>query len=284
MNTFHRRLLGLSRPHFWLYELGTFFIGVVIAASASSVLLSPWVLLYALYFLFPANLLIYGINDIYDYETDRLNPKKAGYEAVLPKSLHPKVLKAILYTNAPFILLAVWLPQPATIALLVFVLCATFYSASPIRAKARPGYDSVFSAGHYVATGVFGYYVAGGTTGAIWLPVVAGMAWAMAMHAYSAVPDIKADASAKLATIATLLGKKVTIWLCLVFYTVAAWIASQYLGGMAIVLYIPYLLMMILSLYSNEAQLFKLYTYFPWINGIVGMVIFFTILLQKSWL
>lgn len=283
MNTFNTRLLILSRPHFWLYELGTFFIGVVIAATASTAFLTPWVLIYALYFLFPANLLIYGVNDIYDYETDRLNPKKTDYESVLPKTLHANVFKAIFYTNAPFILLAVFLPQPATVALLLFVLCATFYSAPPLRAKARPGYDSVVSAGHYIATGAFGYFLAGGT-GEIWLPVLAGMAWAMAMHAYSAVPDIKSDKAAKLDTIATVLGRKVTIWLCLVFYTVSAWIAAQYLGGMAIVLYTPYLLMMILSLYSSESQLFRLYTYFPWINGISGMVIFFTILLQKPWL
>jgi 4-hydroxybenzoate polyprenyltransferase len=34
------------------------------------------VLLFGLYFLIPANIRIYGINDIYDYETDKLNPKK----------------------------------------------------------------------------------------------------------------------------------------------------------------------------------------------------------------
>jgi len=278
-----QRLLSLSRPHFWLYELGTFFIGVVAAASSGTAFVSVWVLVYALYFLFPANLLIYGINDIYDYETDRLNPKKAGYEAVLPKTLHPTVLRAVFYTNAPFILLAMFLPQPATIALLVFVICATFYSAPPLRAKARPGYDSLFSAGHYVATGVFGYFLVGGTA-SIWLPVGAGMAWAMAMHAYSAVPDIQADKEAKLATIATVLGKQVTIWFCLVFYTIAAWIATLYIGPIAIGLFIPYLIMMILSLHSKEAQLLQLYTWFPWINALVGMSLFFTLLLQKPWL
>jgi 4-hydroxybenzoate polyprenyltransferase len=35
--------------------------------------------------------------------------------------------------------------------------------------------------------------------------VIAGMARAMAMHAFSAVPDIQADKDAKLATIATFL-------------------------------------------------------------------------------
>lgn len=280
---FHTRLLALSRPHFWLYELGTYFIGVAIAATSSGVFMTPWVLVYAVYFLFPANLLIYGINDIYDYETDRLNPKKAGYESVLPKTLHAKVFTVILYTNAPFIALAVFLPQPATIALLVFVLCATFYSAPPVRAKARPGYDSLFSAGHYVATGVFGYTLVGGS-GSLWLPVLAGMVWAIAMHAYSAVPDIAADKAARMKTIATVLGKTVTIWLCLLLYVVAAWITTLYVGSIAVALCIPYVVMMVLSLYSTDTQLLKLYTYFPWLNAIVGMAIFFSILLEKPWL
>ena len=27
------KLISLSRPHFWLYEFGTFFLGVILAAS-----------------------------------------------------------------------------------------------------------------------------------------------------------------------------------------------------------------------------------------------------------
>jgi len=35
-----------------------------------------------------------------------------------------------------------------------------------------------------------------GGEGALWLPIIAGMSWAVAMHAYSAVPDIWADREA----------------------------------------------------------------------------------------
>lgn len=41
------------------------------------VALERWrIAIFALYFVIAANIWIYGINDIYDYETDKLNPKK----------------------------------------------------------------------------------------------------------------------------------------------------------------------------------------------------------------
>jgi 4-hydroxybenzoate polyprenyltransferase len=54
---------------------------------------------------------------------------------------------------------------------------------------------------------VFGYYIAGGTHFPT-IPVIAGVCWAVAMHAYSAVPDIRADTVAKLKTIAILIGAR----------------------------------------------------------------------------
>jgi hypothetical protein len=51
------------------------------------------------------------------------------------------------------------LALPTIISFLAFLFFSSQYSAIPIRAKARPIMDSLFSAGHYVATAVFGYYL-----------------------------------------------------------------------------------------------------------------------------
>ena len=280
---FLKRIISLSRPRFWLYELGTFAIGVLIASTVRGDFLDPLVLLYGFYFLFPANLLIYGINDIYDYETDMLNPKKTGYEHVLPKELHTKIFKAILVTNTIFVMAVFSTPFFAIISFALFIFFASFYSAPPIRAKARPFLDSFFSAGHYIATGAFGFFLVGGQ-GSVAFPVMAGMAWAIAMHAYSAVPDIQADGDANLATIATTLNAKPTIWLCLFLYTVSAVIAFFYIGYIAVLFYLPYAAMMSLSLRADDTKLMKLYTYFPTINALIGMGIFFAVLFGKGWL
>lgn len=276
-------LLRISRPRFWLYELGTFFIGVLAGALAQETLWSVDVLIFAMLFLFPANLFIYGINDIYDYETDIQNPKKTGYEQVLPREVHRTLISTALLLSLPFLLYGFTSTTPAIIALFTFFFFAYFYSAPPIRAKARPFFDSVFSAGHYVATAVFGYYLVGGNE-SIWVAVVAGMSWAIAMHAYSAVPDIKADTSANLSTIATTLGHDRTILLCLFLYTLSALIAYMYIGLVSVVFYIPFLFMMLRSLKTTDSDLLKLYTYFPPINALVGMGLFFALLFQKGWL
>jgi 4-hydroxybenzoate polyprenyltransferase len=133
--------------------------------------------------------------------------------------------------------------------------------------------DSIFSAGHYVATGVFGYYLAGGTHFPA-MGVTAGMCWAIAMHAYSAVPDIKADFAAKLKTIAIMVGAKRTIYFCWFLYMLAAILVFDIIPVASIIgaLTFSYFMWRSTQARSDEA-LFKIYTYFPLINSIVGAVI-----------
>lgn len=283
------RLLRISRPRFWLYEVGTYAVGVAAALAyvstngggAPTPLTFALILLFFLYFLFPANLFIYGINDIHDYETDRLNPKKIAYETLVMPDEHAKLMRIILATNMPFVLLAGILAGLGTVswgacaAFFVFLLCAWQYSAPPVRAKARPLFDSLFSAGHYVATGVFAYLLAGGNE-LSWVLVVAGMAWAVAMHAYSAVPDIDADTESGIQTIATELGRDGTIILCLGLYLSAGILATIHTGFIALVLALVYAALMILSLRAkSEDALFALYAKFPLVNALAGAVVFF---------
>jgi 4-hydroxybenzoate polyprenyltransferase len=50
-----------------------------------------------LFFTFPLNLFIYGINDIADNDTDKYNTKKLGYEEALNDTMHDSVKKNILF-------------------------------------------------------------------------------------------------------------------------------------------------------------------------------------------
>jgi 4-hydroxybenzoate polyprenyltransferase len=282
------RIVRISRPRFWAYEAGTFAIGVMLALRPLDYPLlhvTPLMLLFLFYFIFPANLLIYGINDIFDYETDRLNPKKAEYEALVLPHEHRPLLQWIAICTFPFLLLLVYASQQAILAFAIFLFCAIFYSAWPIRAKVRPVLDTVFSAGHYVATGVFGYYLAGGSE-VNWLIVLAGMFWSMAMHAYSAVPDIEADKTSGIATVATLLGEKPTLFFCLALYLAAAALALPHLGVFALVLGLIYAGLVIASIFARTPEdLFRYYTYFPVLNLAVGFLIFLTlsVLMRYSW-
>ncbi len=279
------RIVSISRPRFWIYELGPFLVGVAAAAQSDySVWLLPAVMCFGLFFLYPANIYIYGINDIFDYETDRLNPKKVAYENLVMPTEHAALAKHILLVSTPFVLYGFTvLDFPTLVTLIAFFFFAGFYSAPPIRAKARAFLDSFFSGAHYVATGVFAYLLVSSLTEAsvhqeaLLVLTLAGLAWSVAMHAYSAVPDIAADAAAGLQTIATTLGSAPTIIACAVLYVGAALLSYPYLGFVSLLLGAVYVLFMLLSLTLTDQKLFRLYTVFPYVNTISGALIFFTV-------
>jgi 4-hydroxybenzoate polyprenyltransferase len=239
-----------------------------------------WVAAVALLiFTFPANLFIYGINDLFDQETDRLNPKKQGYETLLDPRQTKRLLWTIVLSLAPGIVLLLFLPQKAFIAFLVFLFLGAFYSAPPIRAKARPFLDALFNV-LYLLPALVAWYAFGGRA-LNWSLVVAGMAWCMAMHAYSAVPDIAADEQSHLQTVATVLGKRLTLLFCAALYLVSALVAFLSIGPLALVIGGVYLVLMGLSACTvTSAQLFRYYRWFPWVNSLVGFGLFWWMILR----
>jgi len=269
-----KQLLIISRPRFWVYLVGPYVIALVAAGTWPDATL----LILGLYLTLPANLLIYGINDIFDRATDRLNAKKQGYESLLAdKSVRP-IVWLIVVTNLPFLIyLGLSLPIAANLWLLVFIITGVGYSLPPIRAKARPIIDSLFNI-LYVAPAFAVYVAASGQLPPV-IAIIAATLWCMAMHAYSAVPDIAADKASRTATVATLLGRQPTLWLCGLAYVVAAGLSYGLIGWPAIVGGIVYLSLIILSLRTTtNKQLFKLYTWFPMVNTVLGAGLFFAVL------
>lgn len=276
-----RFLLKVSRPRFWLYIFGPYLVGLAAGASSRSDFASIAVAAFAIYFLFPANLLIYGVNDIFDFETDKLNPKKQEYETLV----HPKdrggLVLVILLLNMPFVIAAFFMNSTALFAMACFLLFSVFYSAWPIRAKAIPIIDSMFNV-LYVFPGIFAYAVISGEFPPI-MSVVAAFLWTMAMHAYSAIPDIKADTEAGVETIATFLGENRTLFFCAACYLGSAILAFPFLGVSAGLLGMVYLTLMAISIFAKgEQSVFGVYKYFPVINSAAGFILFWLVALQKT--
>lgn len=273
-------ILKVSRPRFWVYLLGPYLVGLVAAVATREELLNWHYAVFALYFTLPANLLVYGVNDICDYETDKLNEKKSGYEELVTPDRRSTVLLAILVLNLPFVAGLIFVPLVAINALVVFLLLSIFYSAIPIRAKAKPFLDSAFNI-LYIMPGVFAYTMIAGDLPP-WQVIVAGGLWTAAMHAYSAVPDIEADREAGLSTIATALGANLTVALCAVLYVASAFLAAEFLGFVAIPLGLAYLVLMLASFRSiKTGRIFALYRAFPMINMSAGFLIFWNIAWSK---
>jgi 4-hydroxybenzoate polyprenyltransferase len=204
-----------------------------------------------LFFLIPYNLVMYGVNDVFDYESDLRNPRKGGIEgALLPKEIHKSVLWAGAATSLPFIIYLVASGNAAsTIWLAVFMFTVVAYSVKHLRFKEIPVLDSITSASHFVGPMVFALSLTNTSLLTPGLPaaLAAFMLWGMASHAFGAVQDIKADREANIASIATFFGAKTTTRAALVMY-VAAGIYLLTLGlpaNLVAIATLPYILILL---------------------------------------
>jgi 4-hydroxybenzoate polyprenyltransferase len=164
------------------------------------------------------------------------------------------------------------------IALSGFLFFGLGYSMPPIRAKARPFFDSFFNI-LYIFPGLLSYGLLAQEFPPLHL-VIAATLWTMAMHAYSAVPDIAADKKAGIATIATKLGRSATIIFCAFAYLLAAALSFSELGVLSVIGSIVYGTMMVLSYRAQtDKELFSLYKAFPYINLTIGTALFWYIII-----
>lgn len=276
------KLLLLSRPRFWIYLIGPYLVWSVSARSLDMTI-SPdvWWLwsVWLIYFIRPANLLIYGVNDLSDGDTDAHNPKKGWYEQRVSGSEYSFYVKlSIFKRNIPFVL--AWfslLSRHQLIVFFIFLWLGIWYSLAPVRFKARPFLDAISNI-LYIMPWLMWYLIAWWTS-IDWMVVAWACLRAMAMHAYSAVPDISADCQAWLQTIATVCGHTGTLLLCRAWYVGAAVLAWHAIGWYSIWGWLIYSSMMIWSLQSHSV--FAVYRRFPIVNMVVGFGLFWWVVGMK---
>ena len=198
-----------------------------------------------IYFLIPYNLAMYGINDVFDYESDLRNPRKGGVEgALLDRSMHRPTLWAALLTNVPFLVYLVAVGHPLSwLVLAVSVFAVIAYSAPGLRFKERPFVDSVTSSTHFVSPAVYGLVLAGAVfTPALWALLAAFFLWGLASHAFGAVQDVIADREANISSIATVIGARATTRLAVLAYLLAGVLLlfTSWPGPLGALLVLPY--------------------------------------------
>ncbi|AGB30992.1 4-hydroxybenzoate polyprenyltransferase-like prenyltransferase [Natrinema pellirubrum DSM 15624] len=257
-------LLSLSRPRFWLYLAGPVVVGVAYAADAPDELLTPATVALFVYFLLPANVFLYGINDVYDRDIDAANPKKEDRETRYRGQGY--VPAAVGLCAALAILLVPLVGAAAVPWLAAFLVLGAAYSAPPARLKTTPLLDSV-SNGLYVTPGIAAYAAVAGTAPPL-LAIVGGWLWAMGMHTFSAIPDIEPDRETGIRTTATVLGETRTYAYC-----GACWLASAAAFG-AIDVRMGVLLLvypvLVVAITTASVAVDRAYWWFPAINTVVG--------------
>ncbi|WP_225334942.1 prenyltransferase [Halomicrobium urmianum] len=259
-------LLWLSRPRFWLYLAGPVIVGVTYAADGPADLFSPVAVALFAYFLVPANVFLYGVNDVFDAEVDEHNPKKDESGKEVSFRGDRAVLAAVISSGVLALAFAPALPAAGVLALAAWLVLSVEYSAPPARFKTTPLLDSL-SNGLYVLPGVVAYAaVAGG------LPPLAAVAggwlWTMGMHTFSAIPDVEPDREAGIRTTATALGERRAYYYCAACWLAAAVVfaAVHWAFGALLALY-P---LLVFGLLAAGVDVDRAYWWYPAINTAVG--------------
>lgn len=276
--SFLRYLLKLSRFRFWIYTGGPFVVGYALGAQELEAFFALDYYVYLLYFFLPANIFIYGVNDYWDEDTDRLNKKKDEKE--LRVTHHEKRRLAwVLWATVGFsVLLMFFQDNLERVLFLIFLSLSYFYSAKPLRFKAVPILD--FSSNMlYIMPGIFAFYLAGGQLPPLLL-VLAGYFHIAAMHLFSAVPDIECDREAGIMTTAVVLGERRSLMLVAAFWSIFA-VLVIYLTGLhplsLLVLMFPAFPFTLLL--DRRKDINKLYWRLPYVNNFLGAILFSVLVL-----
>lgn len=236
-----RQLFISSRPLSWVNTAFPFAAAYLLTTGRVDLTL----VLGTIFFLIPYNLAMYGINDVFDYESDLRNPRKGGVEgAVLDTRMHRPTIIASVVTTVPFVVYLVVVGSPVSWAVLAISLFAVVaYSAKGLRFKEKPFLDSITSSTHFVSPAVYGLVLAGAVvTPQLWALLAAFFLWGMASHAFGAVQDVTADREAGISSIATVIGARTTARLSLVLYLLAGTLllVTEWPGPLAAILALPY--------------------------------------------
>lgn len=210
MNELIGKLFWSSRPVSWINTAFPFTASYILITGKFDITL----LIGTFYFLIPYNLLMYGINDVFDYQSDLNNSRKGGVEgSVLDKKWHRAVIISAILLNVPFL---IWLAMQGSLSsnlvlgFVVFMVVA--YSAKHLRFKEIPVLDSITSSIHFVGPMVYGLVLVGWQSS--YLPfVLAFFAWGAASHSFGAIQDIIPDRKAGIKSIATQFGARRVVWL-----------------------------------------------------------------------
>lgn len=237
-----RQLLLSSRPVSWVNTAYPFAAAMILTMGR----IDATLIVGTLFFLIPYNLAMYGINDVFDYESDLRNPRKGGaHGAVLERRLHRTTLWAAALSCLPFVAYLVAVGTPVSwLVLTISLFFVVFYSAPPLRLKERPVADSVTSSIHFFSPAVYGLVL--GEAAWTWQlgAVIAAFAlWGVASHAFGAVQDVVADREADISSIATVFGARATVRFAIAGYAAAGLVmlGASWPGPLAALLVLPYI-------------------------------------------
>jgi 4-hydroxybenzoate polyprenyltransferase len=218
------RLIQVSRPYSWIVGIGMLLAGLKLGNGAFDF----WSVLYILSVTFPLSIVLFAINDVYDYESDQKNPRKkqSVMGAALKKTELDFVKKSFFAASAflvfmSLLTLKIW----NIIATTLLIFFSYAYSAPPVRLKEIPVLESLSNAVIIYFIVILGYTLNevpwNITYKAYYLLLLV-----FGYHIFSTIMDYDADKKAGHMTFAVRFGKRLSAFLALL-----VGIAAYFLGN-----------------------------------------------------
>ena len=225
--------LKVSRPGLWFQTLWLY----TLPTSRLPIWHSPLFWLGLIYVTFPLNFLVYGWNDMVDFENDRANPRKDSFlfgARGSPEQLARLPIPMIL-CQAPFLIAFTWLgswPLGSLLAGIVAVNC--LYNLPRFGWRGRPPLELVNQLGYLL---ILPFSVILNQTPPVsWAAFGYLVLFCTHSHLMGEVMDVIPDARARRQTSARFLGVKATKGVILILVVIEGFLLGGYfhdwiLGG-----------------------------------------------------
>lgn len=199
-------LVQVSRPVLWPVLPLVFYLGLH-SVQAS---ITPAVAVQMLMLTLPMNLIGCGLNDIYDYESDRLSARRRRvWGAVVAEVDRPLVWRGVL-AMVPLLIIGAMATRNVIniLATCGLLLVAWAYSAPPLRFKERPPLDSFSNGlGFFLLPFVMGYSLGTDPSGMPLKYYLLALS-VCGIHALATAADFDADRAAGHRTLAVAWGRR----------------------------------------------------------------------------
>ncbi|HEX2473571.1 MAG TPA: UbiA family prenyltransferase [Lacipirellulaceae bacterium] len=218
-------LIQVSRPIVWPVLPLVYYLGL----HAANARLSIAAIVQMASLTLPMNLIGCGLNDLYDYESDRRSQRRRKvWGAVVDDAGRPLIWRAAALM-APIVLLAAAATgntynMAATVCL---VLVAWLYSVPPVRLKERPPLDSLVNGlGYFLLPLVMGYSL-GHDPRTMPLRYYLLALCVCGVHALASAADYEADTAAGHRTLAVRFGRRAAA-ACAFAAFLVTWLAADF--------------------------------------------------------
>ncbi len=227
-----RSTIEVARPGFWSTQLWFFLLPL----GGHRLFGHPGFWLGAVYATFPLGHLLYGWNDLADYQTDRLNPRKGNL--LFGAKLAPEQLRGLprqmLLVQLPFVIAFIWfIGWKVLWWFAATVVVNAMYNWPGIGFKSRPFLDLANQTG-YVLLFVLSSWVCE-VPQLPWPAFVFGAMFAMHSHLLGQMSDVEPDRAAGRRTTAVVIGVAKSKLLAGALLLGEAWLVSTYFHSPALV-------------------------------------------------